>query len=510
MKKSNLSLFWKFSIITVFVVIVFGIINIFLLSNSVYRSFEKEIDKRSLVLSSIVAEKVVTPIIYEDVVSIYSILDETMRIDPTIAYIFLLDKAGNVIAQAPEMNISNSLRQANDLLGGMYQVKVIEAENFEHKTIRDISYPILKGEIGIVRLGIVEESITNELKSATSNLLMMIGFFLLVGLLGALFFSYIITSPLRLISEKATSVNLDSIEKEDFKVPPPKYKKILNIFFEDELDQLVSKFNMMLVRLRNNVAEQKKTRDSFLQAEKLAAIGTLTSGIGHEINNPLSGIKNGVNRIIKKPENTEQNAVYLELIQEAVGKIEHVVQGLLNFSRKQDVEFKKINPVEVLEVSINLAAYKLKKHNIVIEHSLCCVQFINASVNHLSQVFLNLILNAIDAIEEKRQTNPGLDGRIKIDITCENNKSIIRIMDNGIGIKEAISSQVFDPFFTSKEVGKGTGLGLYVSFDIIKEHGGNLSFTSTYGVGTVFIIELPIIETRELENGDSFKNILEF
>jgi signal transduction histidine kinase len=510
MKTINLPLFWKFSIITVVVVLIFGTINIFLLWNSVYRSFEKEIDKRSKVLSSIVAEKVSTPIVYDDIVSIYTILDETQRSDPSIAYIFLLDNSGNIIAKTSDFNIPEKLIEANRIVAGIYQIKVIEAENFQYNTIRDIAFPILNGEVGTVRLGIVEESIRKELNLATRNLLLMIGGFLLLGLGGALFFSYIITSPIKSISEKAKSVNLDSIEKQNFAIKPPRYKKILNFFFDDELDLLVSTFNLMMVRLKNNVAELKKTRNSFVQAEKLASIGTLTSGIGHEINNPLSGIKNAINRIGKNPSNIEQNIKYFDLIKEATGKIENVVQQLLNFSRKQDVTFQKINPVEVLDNSINLAAYKLKKHNVEVEHSLCCVQFINASVNHLGQVFLNLFLNAIDAIDERKISDPDFQGKIKIDIACENDKSIIRFSDNGIGIKPEVANQIFDPFYTSKEVGKGTGLGLYVSFDIIKEHEGSLSFKSIYGEGTEFIIELPIVETQELKNTDNFKNILEF
>ena len=497
-KTVNFPLFWKFSLVAVVVVLIFGTINIFLLWSSVYRSFEKEIDKRCKVLSSIVAEKVFSPIVYDDVVSIYSILDETKRSDPSIVYIFLLDRAGNIIAQTPEMHIPKPLITANEVLSGTYQIKVIEAENFAYKVIRDIAYPILRGEVGSVRLGIVEESIRTELNEATRKLLLMIFGFLLLGLGGAFFFSYLITSPIKSISKKAQSVNLDSITKENFKIKHPGYKKIFNFYFNDELDVLVSKFNLMMARLKSNVAELKKTRNSFVQAEKLASIGTLTSGIGHEINNPLSGIKNCINRIAKDPSNLEQNILYLDLIKEATDKIEHVVQQLLNFSRKQDVVFEKINPAEVLDNSIELAVYKLKKSNIEIKHSLCCIQFVNASVNHLGQVFLNLFLNAIDAIDERRKTESDLQGKIEVKVECEGDKSIIRFIDNGTGIKQEAQHKIFDPFYTSKEVGKGTGLGLYVSFNIIKEHGGDLSFKSIYGEGTEFIIELPIVETREL------------
>ncbi len=495
-KKFRLSLFGKFSMITIVVVLAFGLINIYQLWNTVYHSFEKEIDKRCRVLSSMVAEKVLSPIVYEDWVEIYTVLDETRRSDSGIAYIFILDANGeDIIAQSPDMIIPNALIRANEMISGTYNINVIEAENFQYDVIHDIAFPILGGEIGVVRMGIVEDSIRGELNLATRNLLLMIGLFLMLGLSGALFFSYIITTPIKRISEKAKNVNINSIEKEDFKVYPPRYKRVFNFLIADELDVLVSTFNLMVARLKDNIRELKATRTSFVQAEKLASIGTLTSGIGHEINNPLSGIKNAINRILKNPENKEQTIQYLQLISEATGKIENVVQQLLNFSRKQDVVLETVNPVDVLETSISLAEYKLKKHQVDIEHSLCCVQYIKASVNHLGQVFLNLLLNSIDAIEEKRMTNPNHQGIIKISIECRGTKSFITLKDNGIGIKPENMSKIFDPFFTSKDVGKGTGLGLYVSFDIVKEHGGKLTCTSTYGEGTEFHIELPLEST---------------
>jgi len=493
-KTINFPLFWKFFSIAVLIVLIFGSINIFLLWSSVYRSFEKEIDKRCIILSSIVAEKVFSPLVYDNVVNIYSVLDETKKSDPSIAYIFLQDGAGNIIAKSSNFIIPQKLVTANNIYNGKYNIRVIETENFKYKVIRDIAYPILHGDVGSVRLGIVEEDIRRELNDSTKILLLMILVFLVIGLSGAFFFSYLITSPIKAISQKAQSVNLDTIEKEDFKIDTPRYKKLLNFYFEDELDILVSKFNLMMVRLKNNVTKMKSTRNSFVQTEKLASIGTLTSGIGHEINNPLSGIQNGINRILKDPSNVEQNIKYLELIKEATKRIENVVHQLLNFSRKQDVVFEKINPVDILDDTVNLIKYKLEKGNISIKSNICCTHFINASVNHIGQVFLNLFINAIDAIEEKTEINPSVLGEIQIRIKCIDKKSVLYIIDNGIGIKPDTQSKLFDPFFTTKEVGKGTGLGLYVSYDIIKEHGGKISFKSKYGEGTEFKIELPIIE----------------
>lgn len=504
-KTIKFPLFWKFSFIAVVIVLIFGSINILLLWSSVYRSFEKEIDKRCIVLSKIVAEKVFTPLVYDNVVNIYSVLDEAKISDPSIAYIFLLDVSGNIIAKTSDFSIPQKLITANKVIDGKYQIKVIETENYNYKIIRDIAFPIIHREVGSVRLGIVEEDIRKELNDSSNMLLLMIFIFLVIGLGSAFFFSYLITSPIKAISIRAQNVNLDTIEQEEFKIDTPKYKKIMSLYFEDELDLLVSKFNLMMIRLKDNVLEMKNRRDAFVQTEKLASIGTLTAGIGHEINNPLSGMQNCINRILKEPSNIKQNIKYLDLIKEATNKIETIIQQLLNFSRKQNVIFEKVNPVDILENSINLVLYKLEKNDIKVEYNICCIQYINASINHLSQVFLNLLINSIDAINQRKKINPILQGEINISLECKNGKSIININDNGTGIKPENKNNIFDPFFTTKEVGKGTGLGLYVSYGIIKEHGGNMSFKSTFGKGTEFIIEFPLIETKELK--ENFKEL---
>ena len=494
-KTINFPLFWKFSSIAVLIVLIFGSINIFLLWSSVYRSFEKEIDKRCIVLSSVVADKVFSPLVYDNIVNIYSVLENTKKSDPSIAYIFIQDGTGKIIAKTNNLKVPKSLINANKIINGKYNIKVLETKNYKFEVIRDIAYPILHGDVGSVRLGIVEQDIRKELNDSTRTLLLMIFLFLFIGLIGAFFFSYLITAPIKEISKKAQNVNLDTIEKEDFKINPPRYKKIFNFYFEDELDVLVSKFNLMMNRLKSNVIKMKKTRNAFVQTEKLASIGTLTSGIGHEINNPLSGIQNGINRILKNPSNLDQNIEYLNMIKEATLRIENVVHQLLDFSRKQDVIFEKKNPVDILDDTINLIKYKMDNNNIKIKFEICCTHQINASINHLGQVFLNLFLNSIDAIEEKKLKEPATKGEIQVKIECIDQKSIIKIIDNGIGIKAKTQSKIFDPFFTTKKVGKGTGLGLYVSYDIVKQHGGHIFFNSEFGEGTVFIIELPIVLT---------------
>ena len=222
----------------------------------------------------------------------------------------------------------------------------------------------------------------------------------------------------------------------------------------------------------------------------MAAIGTLAAGIGHEINNPISGIKNCLNRISKQPDNREQTAAYLRLIEDATNKIENVTRHLLDFSRKQETVFTPVDVGETLNNSISLVRYKAEKAGISIVEDFAAEATVMGSQNHLEQVFLNLLLNSIDAINEAKETNPAHQGKITISLRKTGNKVRIGFEDNGAGISKENQKRIFDPFFTSKEAGKGTGLGLYVSFNIISDHNGTIYFKSVQGKGTLFTVEL--------------------
>ncbi len=489
MKSVNLPLFWKFAITIILLVFVFGMINMFILWKSVYKSFENEIDKRSVVLSTIISEKAVTPIVYEDVVSLYNILNSMMHSDKSIAYIFLTNEKGEVIAKTFDTEVPPSLLTANTINNGNYNIELLEAKNYRYSTIRDIAFPILGGHVGTVRLGLIEDSVRAEIRSATKSLLLMILLFLFIGLIGAFGFSYLITSPIHYISNQAQKVNFETLDIEIKEPQYPKYKKLLNFYFSDELDLLVAKFKEMLMRLKQNYTELQQTRNAFVHAEKMAAIGTLAAGIGHEVNNPISGIKNCLIRISKQPENLKQTEKYIQLIQEATDKIENVTQHLLDFSRKQETNFSLIDISETLNNSISLIRYKAQKAQITVIHNFKNNAKVIGSQNHLEQVFLNLLLNSIDAIQEVKEKNPDYKGIITISLYKNNNNLGVKIEDNGIGIGKKNERKIFEPFFTSKEAGKGTGLGLYVSFNIIKEHNGEIYFKSKEGKGTVFFIE---------------------
>ncbi len=169
----------------------------------------------------------------------------------------------------------------------------------------------------------------------------------------------------------------------------------------------------------------------------------------------------------------------------AIQKIEKVVIGLLNFSRRDDYHIKPFNLQETIDRALSLVEYKLEKSNIEVEKDYeKSLKIYYGDSQHIEQVIINLVLNAVDSMPQ--------GGKLLISTSFNNSAALIGIQDNGIGISPENIDKIFDPFFTTKEPGKGTGLGLSVSYNIIKEHGGDISVESEVNRGTKFIVSLPL------------------
>lgn len=245
-----------------------------------------------------------------------------------------------------------------------------------------------------------------------------------------------------------------------------------------------------------DITERKNLQEQLIQSAKLAAIGELISGVTHEVNNPLAIVLGYAEMIMKEQELDEDTKKYAGIIHKESERARKVIQNLLSFARQHDPEKEEISVNELLDNTLLLAEYDLKKNNINIKKSYARdLPSIMADPNQLQQVFLNLLINAQQAVAD----NNG-KGEISIETsliendTTKNSKFVkIIIRDNGKGIKENVLNKIFDPFFTTKPVNKGTGLGLSVSHGIIKEHSGNIyAVNNEKSDGARFCIELPL------------------
>jgi len=235
-----------------------------------------------------------------------------------------------------------------------------------------------------------------------------------------------------------------------------------------------------------DVTEKRRLEATLVQSEKLAAVGQLAAGVAHEINNPLTAIIANaqlLKRIIPKD---EEMLEMLDLISTAGDRASQVVRNLLDFSRKENYDFAPTNINDTISKTIALVQHELLSRSIELtfdpEENLPPIL---ASYDHLQSVWLNLILNAVDAIDDDI-------GMISITTKKHNNEVRIIIADTGKGISQERISRIFEPFYTTKEPGHGTGLGLSVCHRTIKQHGGHILVDSQIGSGTEFTVILPV------------------
>jgi signal transduction histidine kinase len=231
------------------------------------------------------------------------------------------------------------------------------------------------------------------------------------------------------------------------------------------------------------------TQKQLIQSEKLATVGTLAGGVAHEINNPLAAILTNA-QMLSMDATKEEDKESLKLIEEAAKRCRSIVQKLMVYSRKPlgGREITEIDLEKALNNVLSLLSYQLGQENIKINKRLQNPPFIiTGSQNELEQVFTNLILNAKDAIKHKKKS-----GQIDVSITRQGKQMIIKVKDDGIGISKEHISKIFDPFYTTKDVGKGTGLGLSICHSIIEGHKGTISAESKEGQGSTFIVILPV------------------
>jgi len=280
-------------------------------------------------------------------------------------------------------------------------------------------------------------------------------------------------------------------------------------------------------RYLNELIEKMKTMQSqMINSEKMASLGQLTAGIAHEINNPINFVSSNISPLktdlvelkelcykykqLHRSENLENDLKEIESfsedidpdflygeietlingIEEGAGRTKEIVMGLRSFSRIDEDEFKEVNIHDGFDSTLMLLKNKIK-NRIEVHMDFGKLPTIEGIPGKLNQVLMNILNNASEAIQDKG------DIFIKTEYKSKKREILISIKDNGIGMNEAVRRKLFEPFYTTKEIGKGTGLGLSISFGIIEKHHGNIRVNSKPGEGSEFIITLPVKQPQQ-------------
>jgi two-component system, NtrC family, sensor kinase len=406
-------------------------------------------------------------------------VDLFMTQNKRLRAITILDPEGEVVAQSwghlPGSWVSGELPVIMKIPGP----RAIIDQDQDGSWIIETLMPMHSGNHrwGVLVLSFEADSIRSRIAQ---------GFFLL------LLFSSAVTSILllllwmmlgRILNSLLTLVTaMDQIDFESGFVPPLPNR-------DDEIGLLHQGFRHMGDRLQQSRLDVLHAERQVWHAERLAAIGRLASGLAHEINNPINGVRNCIFAIKADPQNQTQTAEYLEMMDEGLTHASGVIEKLLGFARKQQSGLAPVVLNDAVDSVVRLVRFKLEQKNITLETDLPAdLPAVMADRQLMKEVIMNLLINAVDAVPD--------GGIIRITTLAEDKKVQLKVHDRGHGIPGEIQDQIFDPFFTTNGTGEGTGLGLSISLGIVQAHGGTLSVSSSPENGTTFTIQLPM-ETQD-------------
>lgn len=299
-----------------------------------------------------------------------------------------------------------------------------------------------------------------------------------------------------------------------------------NVILEQNVQERTHELQLSNQGLENALEELKEAQSQLVESEKMASLGQLTAGIAHEINNPINFVTSNVTPLRRdivilqelleaieelsnqdisreekqrKIEELKEQADFdylkteidylLKGISEGASRTSDIVKGLRLFSRLDEDDVKYANLEEGLDSTIAIVNHLLNG-KIAVERNYEGLPPIECFPGKLNQVFLNMMTNAIHAIQERWGNED--QGKLTISTSLDGDQVKISLADNGVGMKEETKKKLFEPFFTTKEVGLGTGLGLSIGWNTIKKHNGTIQVNSEIGVGTEFILTIPI------------------
>ncbi|MBF0328402.1 MAG: HAMP domain-containing protein [Nitrospirae bacterium] len=477
----GLSLQSKFVFITTIAIIVFMTIMGYASVQREKNILRAEVEREGQLLGETLAIPIINDLIYERLGLVEEgglidnyILEVFNRKDVDLLYIAILDEEGRVVSH-------NDITEYGKVYTDPLTQKYIKADNTlvqqfsknDHDAL-DFGVPLSIGKKrwGTLKFGISLEKVEHEIISTVKKIFLLTLFLIGFGFVIILFLSRRFISP---ITQLANTMEKTGADYLDAKV---------EIKGDDELAVLGERFNSMIERIKQANEEIRKTHEKLVQSEKLASIGILASGVAHEINNPLGGLFNCIQMLRQNGDNPEFREKYLSLINEGLDRIENTVNKLLWMSKKTDHSPVQVNVRSAVDSVYAFLEYKFKKAEVEFSAEISENLFIFVDMHDFQQMLLNLFINALHAMPD--------GGVLKVRGYEAGAAVKIEVIDNGCGIEAENIGRIFDPFYTTKPTGEGTGLGLWLTYEIVRNYNGDISAKSEPGEGSVFTVSFPI------------------
>ncbi len=432
----------------------------------IINAFREELEKKAKSVAGNLSERIANYIPLKDQFQTTQALNEVLSKENDLEYIFVTVGDGRLFAHTFKNGFPPEVLLWNPLNSRVVNVQLLETEK---GYIRDVGVSVINSTKSELHIGIREDSLKSTLAKTREITVPIIMFVIFLAVIASIFMSRMITQPLNRFVEFAKGLGRGEFDKK------------LEVQSSDEIGYLSYSFNRLSLELMTarKKMEEAYTYTHLLQAEKLSSIGQISAGLAHELKNPITTLKMLFQAFKEQPDMTKEDA---EVIHSEIEKIDNILTRFLGFIKQKDMHTSEIDMNAMIEHVLSLATFNLKSKNILVHKDIAeNLPAIKADRALIEQVFLNLVINAIEAMPD--------GGEIKISGKTEGNFIEIMVWDKGTGIPANIKSKVFDPFFTTKAT--GTGLGLSIAYNIIKEHGGKLFFDSQAGAGTVFTVKLP-------------------
>jgi two-component system NtrC family sensor kinase len=414
----------------------------------------------------------------------YFLYTETKNLEDSLSYVNQAEKKlvgiiENYGRYTLDRNLADKLDKLRQYEKALFALLVLHQKNGSPVTNPDLIETFARHQEAIRTLARnitadMEKILTQERRyvnqliqeSKIYHLLALAGI-LALSVLTVLFFVFNVNRPL-----KSIETGIQKIVEGDYNNIPP-------ISSGDEFESLVASLNTM-------ISELNRRSEQLVQREKMASLGILTSGVAHELNNPLNNISTSVQILLEELEDADLE-YKKELLTQTEGQIQRardIVRALLEFSRERSFKRKKVKLADLVENTLRLIKGEIPTHVQLTVEIPADIQG-EMDPRRIEQVLINLILNGIQAMEA--------GGILSISACAAANEAgfYLEVSDTGKGIPPQDLGKIFDPFFTTKDVGKGSGLGLSVSHGIIKQHGGRIEVKSEVGQGSTFSVFLP-------------------
>jgi len=455
-------------------ILLLGVCTAVLMSRTILGSLEDELHRRALTLASEVSLRATQEALVEDRIALDAIIADTMTRDDVL-YVVVIGAGGYVLTDSFDAGVPDDLIDIFEIPRASVDDPV--AFDSDRGVVRDYVAPMVDGRLGTVHLGISQTRVQDAARSGGRKLLVFAVIAALATALLATVLTHIATQPVRQLTVAASHVAGGRLDVRS------------GVVSRDEIGDLAEQFDDMVAKLGGSQAKLREAHKMLVRSERLAVVGQVASGIAHEIGNPLHAARQFVDALAENP---DAHRRYLPLTREALDRIDNVISEMLGFTRERSLRPRAVEVNAVVLKAVDFLRFDQRCRNVDLDQELTDdLPTTLVDPESIGQVVVNLVVNSLDALEG--------EGRVLVKTAARPNGDarqhvVVTVADDGPGIDPQTVERIFEPFYTTKDPGAGTGLGLAVSQRIVSVQGGRLEYVHVPGPGATFEIWLPAEE----------------